>query len=551
MLDETPWIVIPARGGSTGVPRKNVRSLAGKPLIAHVIDTARSVVDAGRVVVITDDDEIDEIARHWGATVIREPQAATGAATLDEVILRHIPDLMAAGALASDILLTMQPTCPLVRPERIAEAVDRIVRDGGCVITVVDDRHLTWGVGPDGVPEPLYPARVNRQLLPARYRESGAIIGARISSILEAKTRIVAPIALVSLDDSEAVDIDTFADWAVAEHWLRRRSIVIRTDAGRGLGMGHVYRSLALAYELSEHDITLVTSRELPLGSEFFARYPFVHREVESEGDFVELVEAKNADLVVLDVLDTEEAFVSALQALRTRPRVVSFEDHGSGAHVVDLLVCDIYENPGVTRDRQLTGIRHAVLAPSFESLPRVGEHRDAVSEVLVLFGGTDPSGLARKALEALELIAFDGHVTVVRGLGAEPLDVSDLTLNVSLRSDVSNMAELMASTHMALSSAGRTLAELATVGVPTVCLAQNARELRHTHATVDHGVVMLGLGSEVSTESLARELETLIADADRRRQLRLSALNEAHGRSNSRIVRDILRRVGLTHDAP
>ena len=103
---EKPWIVIPARGGSTGVPRKNVRLLAGVPLIARTIQTALSGTDAGRVVVITDDDEIAEISERYGAVVTRE-QRTTGKATLDEVMVRTIPVLRELGAVDSDILLTM------------------------------------------------------------------------------------------------------------------------------------------------------------------------------------------------------------------------------------------------------------------------------------------------------------------------------------------------------------------------------------------------------------------------------------------------------------
>ena len=100
---EKPWIVIPARGGSTGVPRKNVRLLQGVPLIARTIKTALSGTEPGRVVVITDDDEIAEISERFGAVVTRE-ERTTGKATLDEVMVRTIPFLRELGAVENDIL---------------------------------------------------------------------------------------------------------------------------------------------------------------------------------------------------------------------------------------------------------------------------------------------------------------------------------------------------------------------------------------------------------------------------------------------------------------
>ena len=91
----TAWALIPARGGSAGVPRKNVRYLGDKPLIAHTISAAREVLGAN-VVVLTDDDEIGEIAEHFGAKVLREPRT-NGKATLDEVVVRTIPELLDLG----------------------------------------------------------------------------------------------------------------------------------------------------------------------------------------------------------------------------------------------------------------------------------------------------------------------------------------------------------------------------------------------------------------------------------------------------------------------
>ena len=187
-MTSAPWIVIPARGGSTGGPRKNVRLLGGTPLVARTVSTA-AAVSPGRVVVVTDDDEIAEISVAYGARVVREPKT-TGKATLDEVMVRTIPDLVGFGAAESDILLTMQATCPFVQPDRIREAMALFEAGAGSVITCVDDRHLGWVLDEAGNPQPDYKARLNRQALPVHYRESGAIIGARISDVLARGTRI-------------------------------------------------------------------------------------------------------------------------------------------------------------------------------------------------------------------------------------------------------------------------------------------------------------------------------------------------------------------------
>lgn len=538
-----PFIVIPARGGSAGVPRKNVRLLAGEPLIARTIKTALAATLPGRVVVITDDDEIEEISLFYGAVVTRE-EKTTGKATLDQVMVRTIPFLKELGATETDVLLTMQPTCPFITSTRVREAMRAFADGAGSVLTVIDDRHLGWRIDEGGNPRPDYAARVNRQQLPPHFRESGAIIGARIGDVRKFETRIVEPIRLIELPEGEALDIDTFGDWAIAEHLASRRRILLRTDAARELGMGHAYRTLALAYALARHDITIVLSADKPLGVGFFQEYPFKIETVEDELGFLSLARKTRADLIVLDQLDTHKELVALLGE---NSKIVTFEDLGSGAEEADLLVADLYENPNVPTERQLAGVQNSILAPSFESLPRKTKFRDRAEDVLLLFGGTDPSNLAIKALESLQSISFKGRVTLVRGLGASLVDPAKFgNLNLQILSNVKNMPALMVKADIAISSAGRTITELSCIGVPTLCMAQNAKELTHTHTTVNNGVIMLGLGSLVSVETLGAHISKLCDDAELRRTLHERALNATAGRNNTSIVARIMRKIGL-----
>ena len=524
------------------MPRKNVRLLQGIPLVARTIQTALAKTDRGRVVVITDDDEIAEISERFGAVVVREAKT-TGKATLDEVMVRTIPFLREQGAVDSDILLTMQPTCPFIKPERITDAITKFKAGAGSVITVVDDRHLGWVIDTDGKPKPDYAARVNRQLLPPQFRESGAIIGARIGDIVRTGTRIVQPVNLVEVPGGESLDIDTFADWAVAEHLASRKRILIRTDAAKELGMGHVYRSLAVAYALARHDLTIVLSEDKPLGAEFFAEYPFDVATVANDLDFLSYARKAGADLVILDRLDNLAEFVTLLGGFC---KVITFEDLGDGAEVADLLIADMYENPKVPDVRQLKGMENAVLAPTFETVDRTIPFRDEVEEVLVLFGGTDPSNLAPKALRALEAIEFRGRVTLVRGLGSDLLDPKEYNLRLKVMSNVKNMPAVMERADVALSSAGRTITELASMGIPTLCLAQNEKELTHTHVKTTNGVLMLGLGKLVSVETIAAHLSELISNEELRFKLHQRGLQATSGRSNERIVRRILKEIGF-----
>ena len=532
------WIVIPARGGSVGIPRKNLWLLDGKPMVWHAISAAKEV--SKNTVLITDDDEISEVGEQLGIEVIIEPSAATGKKTLDEVLITYLPKLRELGANDEDQLITLQPTSPLISSKTIASSIE-LLADEGSVISVSDDRHLRWKKDGAGF-QPDYEKRVNRQLLPESWRETGAVIGCLIADLEKNQTRIGQPVKLIQLPEHEAIDIDSFSDLAVAEHFFSRKSIFFKTDSSKDLGMGHVYRVLSLAQELARHDLKIFLSPEMPLGIEFFSQYGFVHQSA-NEQQFIQQVIENKPDLVIFDILDTEAQLIQQIKHHSPTTKIVSFEDQGSGAKEVDLLISDVYPNPKVKSEKQLTGIEHAILAPSFETLERQREVSSEVAEIAVLFGGTDPSGLAEKALEALEKIGFAGRVSLIRGLGANPIE-RDFNLDIEYLSNVKNMPRVLARADLALSSAGRTITELASLGVPTICFAQNEKELTHSHTTKQNGVIMLGLGKKLSVSRLAEEISQLIENQDLRKTLSENAIEATKNRSNKKIVAEILGRL-------
>lgn len=548
------WAIIPARGGSVGVPRKNVRILAGKPLIQHVIDTTLEVLPSERVIVVTDDEEIASVARAAGASVVLERMATPPDETLDTKIARNLPVLRERGALGGDPVLTIQPTSPLLRADTIRAAIrafhDDHVRS---VLTVARDQHLRWRDDGAGRIVPSFAERVNRQELPLEYRETGGVIATRLDDIEARGTRVIEPVRVIELGDDEAIDIDGFADLLAAAHLLSRLRVAIRVDASRDLGMGHVYRMLALAAELARHDLTIYVSADADLGRRFFARSPYRVEAVASEAEFVAAIAAREPDLVVLDLLDTAAATIDRIRTAAPAAKVVTFEDRGSGAERADLLVAEFIDNPNVPPERTLAGIDHALLAPGFEHVAGPADRaagapaRVTVEDVLILFGGTDPSGLADRALRSLARVGFAGRVTVARGLGASeirPVDSAPYTLEVL--QNVTNMPALMARSDLAYTSAGRTVIELLSSGTPAVCLAQNAKELTHTHATAENGVLALGLGSEVSDAALDAATRKMLTDGEFRRESAARAARAGAQRSNRRTVSAILARLGF-----
>jgi len=124
--------LIPARGGSKGIPRKNVKLLGGKPLIAYSIEVAREARNIDRVVVSTDDEEIAAVAKEYGAEVpFIRPLEIAGDLTPDYPVFRHYVDFLDEAGVESDLVVHLRPTCPL----RKAEIVDRAITEFRSVLS--------------------------------------------------------------------------------------------------------------------------------------------------------------------------------------------------------------------------------------------------------------------------------------------------------------------------------------------------------------------------------------------------------------------------------
>lgn len=536
------WILIPARGGSKGIPYKNVRPLGGKPLILYALESCLQIAHPSRVVVSTDDEVTASVVGERCRLHKRPADLGGDEVTLDEVAVDVARWLLDEGATGSDVLLTVQPTSPFLPPSAVEEALALLSEGAGCVVSVRDDTHLRWQIDGVGIPRPLFQERVNRQWLPRSLVETGGLIGARLADIVRTGTRIHEPIKLIELDSRAGIDIDTPSDWAMAEFYANRRRIVLRADGGTNLGLGHLYRVLALYAHLGQHDCVVMTRCDGPfaLGAQFLEdSMPNVLR-LHDEREFVERLESFSPDIAMLDVLDTTEDYILGVR--KHAGFVVSFEDLGSGAIHSDIVVNDLYYDP-YPQDNHWYGVEYSILAPQFEALGSAPEPRPEVREVLVTFGGSDPSGLTEKALSALARTDHDFRVTVVLGPvnSGRSWNLSDYGLHGEVVSSPGSMAALMHRSDLAITSAGRTVTELMSQGIPTIALCQNVRELLHTHASSPFGVANLGLGEHVGVDNLRSHIELLNSRHDIRLSMYRRMCKAVRRRSNERIVRRIL----------
>ena len=219
--------VIPARGGSKGIPRKNIRLFCGKPLLQWSIDVALSAPSVERVVVSTDDIEIAEIARRGGAEVpfLRPSELASDTAPSVAPAL-HILDQLPT---VSQLLL-LQPTSPLRRVEDIEAIVAMKQKEGVEAIASVtpSSKHPAWmfGMSSKGVLHPLMNIEniSCRQQLPPTYTLNGSLYLASRSFLQRERSFINAQTLGYVMPQEHSVDIDTLLDWKWGEFLMQRQN---------------------------------------------------------------------------------------------------------------------------------------------------------------------------------------------------------------------------------------------------------------------------------------------------------------------------------------
>lgn len=244
--------VVPARGGSKSIPRKNIRPLNGVPLLAYSIEAGLSAGLVDRVIVSTDDREIAEVARSFGAEVpFLRPDCLAGDATPDLPVFQHVLDwLHTHEGTVPDIVVQLRPTSPLRPPDCIDRAIDLLrshptadsVRG---VVRTSQNPYKMWRIQPDGAMAPLLagegvePFNSPRQELPTTYWQTGHVDAIRTATILRQRSMTGSRILPLVIDPAYTCDIDDERDWRITELALERfhQSMVVpRSHAGTQAG---------------------------------------------------------------------------------------------------------------------------------------------------------------------------------------------------------------------------------------------------------------------------------------------------------------------------
>lgn len=217
--------VIPARGGSKGIPGKNIKELSGKPLVAYTIEATLQAKTVQRIVISTDDQEIAGIAIKYGAEVIERPADISGDVATSESALLHVLDsLRQREGYHPDLLVFLQCTSPLTLPEDIDGTVQALLNhDADTAFTAAPFHYFIWSQNFDGSMMGInhdVQKRLMRQQRNDQFIESGAIYAMRVQGFLEHKHRFFGKTVMYELPKERCFEIDESIDLVIAEQLL-------------------------------------------------------------------------------------------------------------------------------------------------------------------------------------------------------------------------------------------------------------------------------------------------------------------------------------------
>lgn len=226
---QTPYIIIPARGGSKGIPGKNIKLLNDKPLIAYTIDAAKEVTLNDHIFVSTDSEEIKRVAEGLGLKVpfLRPPHLATDEANSYDVVM-HVVDYLLNKGITPNPIILLQPTSPFRNAIHIKEALSLYSDDIDMVVSVTETKsnpyYSLFEENKEGFLQKSKEGDfTRRQDCPKVWEYNGAIYIMNLNSLKSGSIGDFKKIKKYEMAEENSLDIDTPLDWMIAETIIKSR----------------------------------------------------------------------------------------------------------------------------------------------------------------------------------------------------------------------------------------------------------------------------------------------------------------------------------------
>lgn len=530
-------VVIPARGDSKRILRKNIRLLADKPLIAHAIGIAKSSKYVDDVVVSSEDFEIIQIAEKFGASIVRRsPNLAGDRIPLDPVILDATVQKEKQAFDEYDIVITIQPTSPLLKSETLDKAIEKFDNYNiDTVISVTGEKHFNWMFNEsENRYYPLFSERVNQDYLPTEFIETGGFFATR-RHFLTPNSRMGNNVDLMEISREESINIVSYEDWWVAERYLNKKKIALIVNASDEIGISKMDRCIALASRLLSDNVLFLLDENHQMGIDMVNKFNCPYRVYDGEDELFDLLKRFNPHIVINDVSDTSKDYINRQKQLGFF--VINFEDVGTGSEDADLVFDVLYEHDGGFGNIFI-GYKYYLLRDEFYFQPKKIVNPN-VDTVLIAFGGDDSNNLTERTLESVLGSGYAGRIDVILPFNyskkEQILQKYEMSHNVQIYHRVNNISDFMLRADIVFSSAGRKMYEICSVGTPCICICQNGREQTHAFGSPKNGFINMGLAEFLSNEDITNQFKSLWQDFELRQTMNamMKSIDLKHGFEN------------------
>lgn len=513
-----------ARKNSKSIPGKNKRYIGGRPLIVYPLKALQKSKNVDSIYVFSDDKEILSIAAEHGIRSFeRNPDYAIDDATLDEAIY----DLLKKGFLnldPNDTILSVQPTSIFLNTETIDKVIKEFSHnDVDTVLTIKEERKLKWKKINSKL-IPLYSQRINRQQIEPEFTETGAIVACKLDLILKSKSRFGEKVIGVMQTEKQALDIDNYYDWWLAETLIKRKKILIDVIGSKFNGFGHVGRQLVIYEKLHNHDVTFICDETQDLAIKVIREKNIPLKLFKNKMQYHELL--NNCDVLIRDRLDSKKKEIKELKKIVKK--IVCFEDLSEEA-LKNASICINSMIPSIksshSNSKTLFGLKYCILRDEFISWSEKSKNRNRerinkIDNILIMFGGTDAKNMTEKILSWILKIEEENKfifkkISVIIGPGknfnGKLLKKNLDNKRIQVFHNIGNVAEIMHKSDLAISTSGRTIFELTAMSVLTISLAAGERESMHDYATKGFGVIHLGSSDDLLYEKFKNRLTEVI----------------------------------------
>lgn len=516
-------VVIPAIKKSAVIPDQLIKKLDGITLIQRAINTALEITTNENILVVTDSEEISLICERNNVQSFREANLKFSSENILDSILSIIKNKQ-----QSNILLYRANT-PLVESEILKEAYSYFLKNTGYILTSVKSEKRKLLQLENELLKKVSDKEYFEELKTFHIFNKDYIQTKRFKPYI--------------IDSEKSIEIENYQDWWVCEKVLQRKKLAFNVIGNIEIGMGHIYHSLALAHEITDHEVIFVCDEQYKIAVDKIASMDY---KVISTSDVLNTILKLHPNMVINDVLNTDEKYIKILK--QHDIKVVNFEDLGSGSRYADLVFNELYDEAQIEGDNYFWGYKYLALRDEFyEARPH--EMVKGIKEILVTFGGADQNNLTLITLQAIidKCQEKNIKINIVCGGAYKFKDVLEDFLDECIYKDIELtyssgvISKIMEKSGLAISSNGRTVYELADMNIPSIIVSHHEREATHSFATLDKGFINLGVIDENISFKIKEKFEKLIDDRDYRELLFMNIKKYSFRENKAKVVKKIL----------